>query len=501
MARKSNAARKPQPAEDETQDPSLPEVLISPTQAKPSQRDAYWLELADDPQKFAAAIKNDEFNNLLAILPKALWGQTLRLYLYRKPADDGVMVLNSADDYKYAAVFYKPVPLQHIKEKWGGGKYQWWLNWCAGDQDKTIRKSTFEIDGPPIVQDGQTVQVDGKVVSVAGAAQPTAPPTDARSDIATVIEAASEANKQSMELVTHAAKAGMDIMKERAIGENAPQKDSITSAIELVTALKALMPAPTPQPNMLELIAQVKEIFVPNPQPEPEPKDPPITEAMGLVEKFTGKTFAEMLEGRGRSNPNGNGQGEWSFLAPVAQEFVRTLPGLLHEFRVSKEMEFRRAVWLRTAQTGEKPPIELLNPPPQPTATPAPRPPQPTATPAPTNQQELAGAIVQIICQRFDKFHDFGYATGGVIDGLYGEQIDSSGLGAMLSNEATVRELLKSEGKDAHPAFVQRAQDARWVNFVEDLIAYIMERWGTDEPDESEEPAQATGNGPQPVAP
>ena len=407
MPRKSAAARQPEP-----EPASLPEVLIPPSQAKETEREAYWIELIDNPVDFKKAISTTtDFFALLKQLPEALWsGGRLSIYLYRLPDEDGLMVKNAEGQGKYIRpVIRAPIDMDWIGSRNGGGKYKLYLKL---DSKETLREETVRIDGAPKVQAGQTVEVDGKSVAV-GSATPTAQTADTRSDVATIIDANSKAEEKRMEMLLDANKASIELVKEQA-AHNAPQRDPLTTAIELVKLLQPAQPAKDPTLAALEIVEKIDAMNARrNPQPAEaaEPEEPPLEKAMSLMEKMSGKSFSDLMKGK---SPAAAPESAWAPFAPVALQFVTSLPNLLAELSRNKQIEiqardlaFRREVWLRTAQPGENPPAELLAMNPAPAAQTPQRPaqPQPAASPAETQEldaMQLAGHIVQMVCHGFD---------------------------------------------------------------------------------------------------
>lgn len=489
-------------------DPALPGVLIPPSQTKPNERDAYWIELIDNPEEFRKAISTESFFPLLQELPKALWGSRLSLYLYRLEDEDGVMVKNAEGKPKKIKTLYSPVTDDLIGKTWGGGKYRAILNL---DVKTTLRQETFEMDkgeyGPPKVLPGQTVEVNGKPVSIGGAgAASSAQPSEPRTDVAEVIGAIKDANKSAMEIYTDATKASIQMVRDQAnaTASPAPQKSSISEILELASAIRSLIP---PAPDPIATLKTAKELFAPaeNSTPQAEPKDPPISEAMTLLESFTGKPFSELI--RGRSNP-APAENSWGWIAPlagVAEKFVLQIPHIMHEARINRDLEFQRAVWLRSAQPGQAVPSNLL---PQRTA---PAPPAQNTTQSSSTVQTVSappnGAqetpdrghtvqlIVQTICVGFDRHRDTGSDIASVVSVQYGELIEAYGLEKALTDPSEMQRVL-SEFPQLGAMLIQRMQHARWKEFEHDWSDYMLDRWGTNE----NAPIKTSQTGPQPVA-
>jgi hypothetical protein len=514
MTPRSAAKRQPERVQPEA---SLDPVLLPPSKVEPEKLDAYWLNLANNPDEFAAAVQTeDDFFRLIHTLPASLWGDKLRLYLYRKPSDDGIMVNNSDDaPYNYAQVVYKPVDEQWVSDHWGGGKYQLWLKYVDKEKkiSETIKKHTFPIDGPPKVKPGQVVLVDGKPVPVGGAPSAATPSVDqnSRSDIATIIESNTAAQEATIRMMGTATEKAMAIVESAASKNGTASAASDTSTAKLVEILLAKVLNEDPVEKLLKLLPLLQPKTQSNPEP-PEPKDPPLVEAMDLVEKMSGRSFADILKGGKAAAPEQYG---WvAPLANVAQQIVAQLPTIMEQARIAREMEFRRQVWLRTAPPTAQVPQDLL--PAAPTAAPQPaatrerQPAQPftppangqpvEVQPAPPDPMQLVGAIVNEICSWFDRRHAQGYQCAAMIDGLHGEHIEALGLEALLVDEEQVKQLIAG-----NPLLAARSGDKRWPDFEHDFIAYMQDRWGEDD-GEDDAPANGapkaitTQTGPQPAA-
>lgn len=464
---------------------TLPEVLISPSNAAPNEKDAYWIALVDNPADFRKAIATEDFWPLLRKMPASLWSDNrLSLYLYRLQDDDGMMIKNPTGAKKYQKVLHQAIDEEFVSQRWGGGKYTLYLKL---DSEHTLKECTFSIDGAPKLQTGQTVEIQGKPVAV-GTAAPAAAPPPAESDTAKVIDALSGAYESATAVQKHASLTAIDMVKEQLLKPDA--NSSLLDKLLPILIERALQ-LPPPPPDPLAQLKLAKEILTPAQAPEPaEPKDPPITEAMSLVESFTGKPFSELIAGK--KNPAAQPD-NYGWVQPVmgaVQQFVAQLPQILLEARISRAQEFERQVWARNAKPGEAPPAHLLSAPRLPQAPPQQPPAQPAAPAnqsAPANQPidpaRLVQEIVLRICQWFDARHAMGYQCAAMIDGIYGDHIESLGLDAVLGKEAEVLMLLQG-----NPDLARRAQDARWAQFQSDFLIYLDERWGFDDEEAPEPP-------------
>jgi hypothetical protein len=467
--------------------PSLPEVLISPSQAAPNEKDAYWIQLAADWQQFSDAIKTEEWDSLIAALPEALWGETLRLYLYRKPDDQGVMVKNPPGEWKYLSVFYRPVELQFIQERWGGGKYEWRLNWVKDKENRTIKRATFDVWGDPKVKTGQIVEVDGKPVSIAGAA---AHPTGTQpSETTQIMSGITEAARTNAEIMKDGMKSVMELQTDltrKQLGLDAPAaKDPVELAIQLVTLLRpAAVAPPAADPVQTKLMEKIIDrAFAPPPAPVelPEREETTLEAINSAVQTFTGKTLAELGKGGRPAAPDT----EFAWVAPVAalgEKLVLSLPTIIQQWRQAQHESFERAVYARSVQ-GNPPPAPGAPAPGQPALPPRPAPPAPGAAqpqptqPHPPDRPTIVQAIVARICQGFDRHRDSGEDIGAAISVEFGEFIEAMGLEEVLTDHAEMTaELMKYPQLAA--AMAQRTTDARWQEYIEPLAGYMEDRWG-----------------------
>ena len=481
----------------EQESASLPEVLIPPGDAKENEKAAYWIDLLGNVDQLKAATETTDFFILMQEFPAAVWDR-LTIYLYRLPDDNGILLKNADDKPHYIKVLRQPLTEEFVAKNWGGGKYQAYLKI---DNKEVLRKHTFRIDGEPKLQPGQRIEIEGKSVPIGSAvAAPPAP----QSDIANVIEATSAANKQNMEILAEGSKAAIQLVRDQVAAAAKPDASSEIMDKFLTAMIERVMtPPPTPA-DPIDTFVKLQSLMK-NPATEPvEQKDPPLTEAMELMEKMSGKPFFELI--RGKSNPAAP-DSPWAPFAPVALQFVTSLPNLMSEFRQTRaleqharDLEFRRAVWMRTARPGETPTARTARPesraPTESPASPArratPTPTQPGTAPDPT---QLTNAIIQTICHGFDTDPTMGGETAATIALLYGKQIEALGLEKFLANEQTLTEYVQGI-----PALAQRSQFATWPQFQDDFLEYCEQRWGVPESDEPVNGQAKIPPGPQPVA-
>jgi hypothetical protein len=488
MARKSAAAVK-EPA-------SLPEVPLPLSSVPENQRAAYELEVIDDPEMFRKILSTEDFFQMIADFPQAWWGDRLTMYLYRHESDDGIMVKNPQGEGNYI----KPVIRQAVDRDWianrnGGGKFCLWLNLSSpnpANPDRristTVRKYTFRIDGPPLVKEGQVVEVGGRPVSVAGAAPVTGAPV--ASETAQIVAATSDAAKANAEILTAGMKSVMDIQSDltrRNLGlDGKTEKDPIELAIKLVELLRpAPVVAPAADPVQARLMEKIidRAFAEPKENHEPERPETKLEEISSVVETFTGKSLADLAKGAKVVAPDN----EFAWVAPVAslgQQLIVALPTIIQQWRQARHEEFERALYVRSTQAvvpGAPAPPGTTTTALAPPAGPRPVPPQQPAAQPPANQPPdratIVQAIVARICQGFDKHRDGGYDVAAAISVEFGEFIESMGLETVLTDQEEMQaELMKYPQLAA--ALAQRTIDARWPEYIEPLADYMEERWG-----------------------
>ena len=467
--------------------------MISPANAAPEQQEAYWIELLDNPEELRKAIGTTEFFPLLRDFPGSLWGDRLSIYVYRLPDDDGMQIKNELGSRKYI----KPIIRHPIDEEWlankhGGGKY---LLYLKLDNKASIKETTVRIDGAPKLQAGQTVEIDGKFVPVAGAAAAASTQAEAHSDVAAVIQASSDANKQNMEILAAGSKAAIELVREQSSAALKPDPQNGMVEKLITVLLERVMQPPAPVADPIDTFVKLQTLVQKN-NPEPaEPKDPPLEEAMTLVEKFTGRSFSDLMKNKS-SAPVDSGPNWGAIALGVAEKFFAVAPTLFQQAIYSKQQEFQRAVWLRSAKPGEAPPPSLLAvnvPQINPAATNVneartaqPNPPAPQPESGTVDPMALTQHIVQMVCHGFDQDPYSGGETAAAICFSFGRMIEAAGIESMLADQKQVTDLVAG-----HPLLAQRSQHAKWPQFQEDFLGYMGDRFGADEPEKA---------GPQPVA-
>lgn len=471
------ATRQQKPAE-------MPETLIPPSEAAEKDKAAYWIGLLANPDDLKAATETTDFFVLLQEFPGSVWDR-LAIYLYRLPDDNGMLIKNSDEKPHYIKVLHQPLTEEFVAKNWGGGKYQAYLKL---DNKEVLRKHTFRIDGIPKMQAGQQIEIEGKTVPIAGVTQ--APAAEPRTDIAEVITASADANRQNMEILAEGSKAAIALVRDQATQAAKPEAANPLMD-KLMTALVDRIVNPPEQKDSMEsalvIIDKLDSMAVRrNPAPEVE-KARPLDETLATIKDLTGAdSIADLLKPAVKAAAS-DGYGWVAPVVQVAQQLVAQIPAIMAEARINRALEFQRLVWLRTSQPGQAPPKELLDtnaaahaPQPQPANAPATPQPQP---PAVADPGQLANVLVQMICHGFDKNPRMGYQTAATIDFSYSDQIEALGLDKFLGNEQQVKEFVAG-----HPLLAQRAKDARWPIFQEDFLSYTVERWGEEEDEPTPDP-------------
>jgi hypothetical protein len=511
MSRKSSAQSK-EPA-------SLPDVPLPLSEVPESQRAAYELEVIDDPEMFRKVLSSEDFFQMIASFPDAWW-ERLSMYLYRLEDDGGLMVKNASGQDKYILpIIRHPVDRDWIGKKNGGGKYQLFLNLShpsPGNPDRriqtTVRKYTFRIDGPPIVKDGQVVEMGGKPVSVNGVAAPPLPGQP--SEAAQLMETSNEATKSAMGILEHASKNAIEMVKEQAKNAAAPPpsnpiQDKLMEAIIAKAFAAPAAPASNPvNDKIMEMV--VERAFAPRTEPDrAEKEETKLEEVSDFVQTVTGKTLAEIARGA-KPVPAGS---ETPWYAPLVGAAVNFGSNLLERWpaiiaqqneRLRLEIHLRSLGQPGQPQLAPPPPppgptiVQPRQAPPAPPANPTPLQPDPAQPSGPPDQGQLMNAVVQAVINGFQKqpIGTWGKETGTIVDFHFGELLESLGIASLLGDEAQIREFIAG-----HPELNRLStSDARWKMFEADFLEYTMERWGQPVGEEEQEPTAEARSQAQPVA-
>jgi hypothetical protein len=477
MPRKSAAAAQPkEPA-------SLPDVLIPPSEAPENQRAAYWLDLLQKPDELKAAIASEDFFTMLQEFPDAFWDR-FSIYLYRRPDDEGRMVRNAPTQkgkYLPGGVLHHAIQEEDVAKKWGGGKYTAYLKL---DSTETVREHTFSIDGPPKVLDGQVVEINGKTVSTG---TPAAPPAVA-SETAQIVAATSAAATANAELLKGGMQSVLDLQTDltrKQLGlDGKAEKDPLETAIRLVEILrpKEAAPAKSAMTEAIEILDRLDAMAARrNPQPaDKNAHDTSLTETLNVVKELTGaESIAELLKPAAR-NVAAATTPEWvSPLLELGKTLISAFPAIMAQSRATRDLEFRRMLFLRDMKPGQAPPAALLNEPAPPTPQSTTTQPPATNGTGPLLPQDVVTGMVTMICDGFDRDPRQGMETAAAIAFNFAQAIESLGYDKTLGSEAEVAKFVAGL-----PPLQQRSQDARWPMFAHDFLSYTIDRWGTDEEQE-----------------
>jgi hypothetical protein len=463
---------------------SLPEVLVPLSEVPESQRAAYEIELIDNPEEFRKVVSTEDFFQMIQNFPNAWWGERLSMYLYRHEDDGGLMIKNAEGEGKYI----KPIIRQAVDRDWiasrnGGGKFQLWLNLSEPGtrRQTTVRKYTFRIDGPPLVKEGQVIELGGKPVSV-GAAAPTPQPSETT---AQMIAATSAAATSNVELVTKGIASVMEMQTDltrKQLGLDAPQKDPLDTVKTIIELLRAQQPpAGNSMKDALEIVDRLDAMAARrNPAPvEHEEKETPIENTLSAIKELSGGlSLAELMKPAARAaaaDPIAGWAPIVSTIGGVVGQFLEKLPMIQAQRIEAMRLEIHLRQ-MQHAQPGQHLP-QLPAPTPAPAPTPQAAHPQP-AQPASPDPAQLMGAIVRTIIAGFKKapVGEWGEETAAAIGFQFSDAIESLGFADTLGDPAKVQELIVGI-----PDFAELRKDARWKMFEEDLLSYCANRWGLAE--------------------
>ncbi len=231
--------------------------------------EATWNEvLARDefyPQKFRDATADIEFFDLLQELPESVWDSRFLVYIYLLDP----VIRNKQGEKSYLVKLAQPIDEEWLRKKYNGGKFHLYLK----DGRDTLKELKFRIEGEFVDPDRDQRQVPAPGASAA------TPPTQTPSpgaEIATAIEATTRASQQGFDIVTHGAKATIDILKEQIVQKN-QTSNPVDDLVKVATAIKALAPAPVPEnPLVAKLLEAAITAFTARTQAPPaEPPEPP----------------------------------------------------------------------------------------------------------------------------------------------------------------------------------------------------------------------------------
>jgi hypothetical protein len=465
------------------------------------QRAAYELELLDNPEELRKVLANDDFFQMIAGFPEAWWGERMSMYLYRHEDDGGLMIKNAEGEGNYI----KPIIRRAVDRDWvakynGGGKYRLWLNLsdpANSRKSTTLRKYTFRIDGPPLLKDGQVVEIHGKPVSLGAQTPPAAPQN---SEAAQLMESSSKATDAAVNIMERGMTNVMELQNkivERAAGlAPNPEAGSMSKMMEILLQRVMNPPAaPAADPVQAKLMEKIIDKAFATPEAvEPERRETPTEEAIATVERITGKSVADLFKSKAAP------ESEYAWVGPLANfglQLITQAPTILRELRAGKEEEFRRTLYMRGITNTPGEPAQLTAPPRANIQQP-PSPPNDTTTnvaPQPPDKPQVVRTILARIIHGFNRHRDTGDDIAAAICVEFGEYIEAMGLEPALTQPKQMEAEL-AHHLDLAGALAQCTTHAKWGEFESAFLDYMHERYQQPEGDEGE----AEKKGPQPAA-
>jgi len=412
-----------------------------------------------------AADKSLGFFDLLRALPDGAWDE-LMIYLYRlEPA-----IANRSGEKKYIEKYCSAIDEDSVKRQFGGGKYHCYLK----RDTTTVREHKFSIDGPAILQEGQTYR---------GTGQPAVPPAPLSSEegISRIVGEVIRATKGD----PTAANAGIEIMKKGMMDTLEIQKSmSIAQAgsptgnpiaDKLLDRAIAKLDDKPPASNLSEQLSVIRELAkILKPESSEKNPAPSITEQFSVVKELLGvETLKEVFEMRGGGD--GGPRGPW--WVSLLTGLVDKMPTMLSEFARMQEAAFQRAL-IAASVTGRTLPGTILppapgvvtagTPPPVTSFTSATPPPAgaPGTVPAGQISQQMIQSIVDTICRTYDEGYDGDFCAAH-LRLSYPAVIEA--LKPLLSDETQLSAFVASV-----PELADRAQDLEWPEFRGQFIREMM---------------------------
>ncbi|HEV3041893.1 MAG TPA: hypothetical protein VHA33_29280 [Candidatus Angelobacter sp.] len=317
------------------------------------------------------------FFELLLKLSPGDW-DTYMAYLYRSKGS-GIIKTNDKDDH-YIQKISHAFDEEYVKQSFGGGGYTVILN--HSPSRKAVRKHTFNVDGPPILQPGE-LDTRGKASNSAGG----------KSDTALMVEQMEKMFQKVVELVKNDNGAEKDAMT-RVIATMQKGTEAVIdvqkSAFE--KQLTASIGSSTGHPLVDKFLeaAITKMGTQGTEQPSPVKQ---MAEMFTVFKQITGgstggggllgnlgeiKSVLEILKDMGiKIGGEGGGEGDWkAVLAAQAPGAIQMILGALDEWRKSSDQTRLQLAHLQARIAGA--PQQQL-PQPQPPPQPASASPQPQA--------------------------------------------------------------------------------------------------------------------------
>jgi len=410
-----------------------------------------------------AADKSLGFFDLLRALPEGAWDE-LMIYLYRlEPA-----IANRSGEKKYIEKYCSAIDEDSVKRQFGGGKYHCYLK----RDTTTVREHKFSIDGPPILQEGQTYR---------GTGQPAVPPAPLSSEegISRIVGEVIRATKGD----PTAANAGIEIMKKGMMDTLEIQKSmSIAQAgsatgnpiaDKLLDRAIAKLDDKPPASNLSEQLTVIRELAKILRPESSEKNPPPLTDQFTVVKELLGvESLKEVFE-----MTRGDSGGKQPWWVSLLTGLVDKMPTMLNEFARMQEAAFQRAL-IAASVTGRTLPGTIL--PPAPGVVTAGTPPPVTsfasATPTPAGapgqvpagqiSQQMIQSIVDTICRTYDEGYDGDFCAAH-LRLSYPAVVEA--LKPLLGNETQLSAFVATV-----PELADRARDPEWAEFQGDFIAEVM---------------------------
>lgn len=470
------AARAKTPATPRTIEHLEEQVQIDNSMLEPSELEAPWQEKV---KLYEADIWTAQ-----ELMP-ALLAKECLAYLYRLEPE----VFNSAGKGSNIGKYQIPVTIEQITKAHGGGKYKLWIK--RGPRNMVQEIFTIN-DAAPIFQSGQTLR-DGKPIATPSNSEGN----EGRGETAQVVKMLLDSQKQQPG-ATKAIEQAIEVLGTAQTTALKIQSDASAAAIasptgnklmdEVVPALlKRLMePPPAAAPvdplAVFERVANMFKAMQPAPAPVAENPEPAnIMDQFALVKELTGAESLKDLitNGMGKSGPKA--PDPW--LGMIAS-VVPMLPQLVHQWRIMRDEDFRRQVWLsQNRGVLEAQPVPGATPANrQPVATrgavvafpgtPPPPPPAidvqpPISQPAqPQTQEQLVMRIVQEI-ERYFKAGWDGEVTAIHLKMELPEAVVL--LGPVLADQNAITQLVQGI-----PQLSALAQEEEWPQFLAEFIEQMQ---------------------------
>lgn len=415
-----------------------------------------------------AADRSLGFFDLMRALPDSAWDE-LMIYLYRlEPA-----ISNKAGEKSYIRKYGSAIDEATVQAQFGGGKYLAYLK----RDNVTVREHKFSIDGPAIIQDGQTL----KGTTVGPVIVPGGTGDDGISRIVSEVIKATKGDPTAANAGIEIMKKGMldtlDIQKSMTIAQaGSPTGNSI--ADKLLNKALERMDAPAAGSSMTETLQMVREIIkIARPETSSTPNPGPPVDQFALVKEVLGvDSLRELIDLGG----GGKAQPWWvSLLTGV----VDKLPMMLTEFSRMQQQGFERALIAHQYSAAGRVIPGTILPPASPGApgTAAGTPPTifpftQSATPTPAGApgsvpagqipQQIIQHVVESICRAYDEGYPGDFAAAH-LRLSYPAVIDA--LRPLLASSEQLSEFVAQV-----PELADRARESEWAEFQQEFVQESM---------------------------